>query len=376
MKKILPFLILISALAVSGSAAFYSVSGLGKLFAGAAIEVMVMAGSLEFAKLVIATALHRYWTSVNKMMRAYLVIAMIALIGITSAGIYGFLSNAYQVTAMKDQITMKEIGILELKKERFDEHKAEFSLEKGQIIDNISGLRTSLSNPSQIQYIDKETGQLITTSSSSARKLLERQLDDAISRRDLLSTKIEVAMDSLTSMDIAIVEAQANSDTSAELGSLKYIAELTGYPMDVVVNWLLFLLVFVFDPLAVTLIVLANFSFEKAFGGHVVDVIVGKVEVPEVETPELELREDIIAALTSKPDINIEPIIEESRTQDAAERTVLSSGVPDAVADQIKEAFPDMIFEESGSQQPILSETAKKNMSWQEIEKWYKDNSV
>ena len=99
--KIFPWVIALSALSVSGSAAFYSVYGLSKMFAGASLQVMIMAGSLEFAKLVIASLLHQYWSSINKILRAYLLIATLVLIAITSGGIYGFLSSAYSETSLK-----------------------------------------------------------------------------------------------------------------------------------------------------------------------------------------------------------------------------------------------------------------------------------
>jgi len=95
-RNLFPFLIALSALSVSASAAFYSVSGLSKLFAGASFEVIIMAGSLEVAKLVIASLLYQYWTDLNKILRTYLTIAAIILVLITSMGIYGFLSAAYQ----------------------------------------------------------------------------------------------------------------------------------------------------------------------------------------------------------------------------------------------------------------------------------------
>ena len=97
-KGMLPFLIGFSALSVSGSAAFYSVFGLSKLFAGASTEVIIMAGSLEIAKLVTASLLYQYWDTINKILRTYLTIATVILIIITSMGIYGFLSAAYQET--------------------------------------------------------------------------------------------------------------------------------------------------------------------------------------------------------------------------------------------------------------------------------------
>jgi hypothetical protein len=86
-KYFLPILITLSALAISASAAFYSVSGLGKLFAGASMEVMVMAASLEVSKLVIASLLYQYWNKINGILKTYLTIAALVLVGITSAGI-------------------------------------------------------------------------------------------------------------------------------------------------------------------------------------------------------------------------------------------------------------------------------------------------
>ena len=97
-KGLFPFIIAFSALSVSGSAAFYSVFGLSKLFAGAQFEVIIMAGSLEVAKLVIASLLYQYWDTINKLLRLYLTIAATILVLITSMGIYGFLSAAYQDT--------------------------------------------------------------------------------------------------------------------------------------------------------------------------------------------------------------------------------------------------------------------------------------
>ena len=115
-NKIFPLLIAFSALSVSASAAFYSVSGLSKLFAGASLEVIIMASSLEVAKLVIASLLYQYWDSINKILRTYLAIAAGVLILITSTGIYGFLSAAYQETANKEGIVTQQIEALETKK--------------------------------------------------------------------------------------------------------------------------------------------------------------------------------------------------------------------------------------------------------------------
>ena len=116
-KRLFPFLISLSALAVAGSAAFYSVFGLSKLFAGAATQVIIMAGSLEFAKLVSASLLYQYWDTLNKALKGYLMIAVFTLMLITSGGIYGFLSGAYQSTATKSELLDKSLSILNQKQE-------------------------------------------------------------------------------------------------------------------------------------------------------------------------------------------------------------------------------------------------------------------
>ena len=86
----------VAALLIAGSAGFFSVFGLSKLFAGAALSVIIMAGSLEFGKLVTAAFLYRYWDKINVFQKTYLMTAVITLVLITSAGIFGYLSNAYQ----------------------------------------------------------------------------------------------------------------------------------------------------------------------------------------------------------------------------------------------------------------------------------------
>ena len=262
-QKLFPLLIAFSALAVSGSAAFYSVFGLSKLFAGASLQVIIMAGSLEFAKLVCASLLYQYWGTINKVLRAYLSIAVFVLILITSGGIYGFLSGAYQETATKSEFLDKSLAVLQMKQTRFEEQKTDLSLEKTQLSSTISDLRTSLSNPAQVQYIDRESGQLITTTSSSARKALQSELSATIKDRDDINLKLEAVQDSIMKLDSDLLELEIGNEEQRELGPLKYLSEVTGQPMNKVVNWFLLLIIFVFDPLAISLVIAANFAFTQ-----------------------------------------------------------------------------------------------------------------
>ncbi len=262
-KRLFPFLIALSALAVSGSAAFYSVFGLSKLFAGASTEVIIMAGSLEFAKLVVASLLYQYWDTINKFLRFYLGIACFILILITSGGIYGFLSGAYQSTATQSELLDKSLSILNQKQIRFEEQKEDLKIEKNGLTKSISDLRIALSNPAQVQYIDKESGQLITTSSSSARRALQNELSIATNNRDNINIRIEAVMDSINKTDIALLDKEYSNEAESELGPLKYLAETTGQDMGTVVNWFLLLIIFVFDPLAIALVVAANMAFAQ-----------------------------------------------------------------------------------------------------------------
>ena len=107
-----------SALSIAGSAAFFSVYGLSKLFAGAQTAVIIMAGSLEFGKLVAASFLYRYWKDINPFHKVYMTIATIILILITSAGIFGFLSNAYQGATVSFE---KETTALLYKEDRLEQ---------------------------------------------------------------------------------------------------------------------------------------------------------------------------------------------------------------------------------------------------------------
>ena len=252
-KRVLPYIIALSALLVSGSAIFYSVYGLSKLFAGASKAVIIMASSLEIAKLVVASLLYVYWDEINKLLRLYLTIACITLMLITSGGIYGFLSGAYQSTAAKSELLDKHEFVLKTKQDRFNTRlNSENEL--------VMYYTEALSNPTMIQYVDSASKQLVTTTSSRQRKLMINQLNEVKSRVNALT-------DSISVYDMKILNKQISNEGARELGPLKYVAKSLGVEMDKVVNYFLLLIVCVFDPLAVCLVIAANFAFTRGVNG-------------------------------------------------------------------------------------------------------------
>jgi flagellar basal body-associated protein FliL len=253
-NKIFPLLIAFSALSVSASAAFYSVSGLSKLFAGASLEVIIMASSLEIAKLVIASLLYQYWDTINKGLRAYLIIAAGVLILITSAGIYGFLSAAYQETANKENIVTQQITALETKKALYEETRDNLLADRK----SNNELRGTLSKGSTTQYTDKNGNLVVRTNNSAIRNI-----ESTAKENERLAAKLDVANDSIFALETQILETRVNSEAASELGPLKYLSELTGVEMNRIINWLLLIIIFVFDPLAIALVIAANFAFAQ-----------------------------------------------------------------------------------------------------------------
>mgnify|MGYP003624602401 CR=1 FL=1 len=263
-KSFFPFVIAFSALSVSASAAFYSVSGLSKLFAGASFEVLVMAGSLEVAKLVIASLLYQYWDTLNKHLRTYLTVATVVLVLITSMGIYGFLSAAYQDTYRKLTIKENETAFLDQKKQFYENDVIRYDEELKRISTNISTLSNARSQSIQVRDTSVAGG-IRTTISTSELRMAQKRIEVEEQNRKNVQKKRETVADSLQKYQLAILELDNNTDVAGELGPLQYLSGLTDTPMDKIINILLLVIIFVFDPLAISLVVAANFAFDQAY---------------------------------------------------------------------------------------------------------------
>ena len=261
--NIFPFIIALSALSVSASAAFYSVSGLSKLFAGASFEVIIMAGSLEISKLVIASLLYQYWGTINKWLKAYLILASVILVLITSMGIYGFLSAAYQDTYRNLSVKENKISFLTQKKDFYESDVLRYDTELNRISENISILSNAKSTGIQVRDTSVASGFRNTISTTELR-LSQKRISVEEENRKITQSKREIVADSLQKYQLKILTLENDSESTGELGPLQYLSGLTEISMDKIINILLLVIIFVFDPLALSLVVAANFAFEQA----------------------------------------------------------------------------------------------------------------
>lgn len=258
-KKLFPLLILICALGLSSTAAFYSITGLSMLFSMTKTPVIIMASFLELSKVTIAALLQKYWSKIKWIMKSYLIIALLVLMAITSAGIYGLLSSGYQGTINKNNISEKEILIIDKQIQTQEKNKELTQSQLLQIQQSISQLRQSLGNNNQ-SYKDKQ-GNILITSSSQNRKAYEKQLNYIQEQEKKLQSDIQKQDSTIIKLTNNKFEIELKSESSNELGPLKYLANLTNQSMDKIINWLLLMLIFVFDPLAIILIIAASWSF-------------------------------------------------------------------------------------------------------------------
>ena len=215
----------LSALFIAGSAAAFSVYGLAKLFSGAFLSVVVMASSLELGKLVAASFLYRYWKMINWFQKVYMTFAVIVLIGITSAGIFGYLSNAYQGATLEFEKQSTELLTIEERIEQLDEDKVFLKEELEQAISELPD-----------NYI-------------TAKRNLREEYNPQITQinQELLEYKTRRA-----DLEIELVS------TGVDVGPAIYLARTFGTDIDTVVKFFIFILIFVFDPLAVMLVIAYN----------------------------------------------------------------------------------------------------------------------
>jgi hypothetical protein len=236
----------ITALLIAGCAAFFSVTGLGLLFSGATVAVVIMASALEIGKLVAASYLHNYWKETSVAIKTYLIVGIVALMGITSAGIFGFLSNAYTQT----QISVAQVDAeTQLIEDQINNAIADIPRWEGRI-QTLSDNRTR----QEIRYDElvagdnwvnaKKTTDLIEESDSEIKSLNNRILESRAKADSLDKVLFDVR--------------EKNVDVSREIGGFRFVASAFDQDVDTIVKWFILILIFVFDPFAVMMVIAFN----------------------------------------------------------------------------------------------------------------------
>ena len=225
MKSKFHLLLAFTALFVAGNAAFFSVFGISMLFSGAFLSVVLMASSLELAKLVGASFLYRYWGRINLLMKTYMIVGVLTLVGITSGGIFGYLSNAYQGATLEFEKQSTELLFLEEELDRLQEDK---KLLLGEMEEQVNSYPENY----------------ITARRNTRNNYLEQV--------NVVNQQIRDMSPTVSNLKIELLE------TGVDVGPAIYIARTFGTDVDTVVKFFIFILIFVFDPLAVVLVIAYN----------------------------------------------------------------------------------------------------------------------
>jgi hypothetical protein len=239
-------------------AASFSVYGIGLLFSGAAIAAMIMASALELGKLVTTSWLFRNWGIANKLMKIYMLFAVIVLMGITSLGIFGYLTSAYQKSALENELRLTKITTFE--KQRSDESinidNFQTEIEKLYQLrkDQESRMTDTLNNP----LITRNPIQLQTIQGQ-----INSQIDDINIQIKSTNDKVESSKNNISKLDEDIINLKIEGSEQKDIVTFKFVADEFNTDINDIAKWFIFIIIAVFDPLAVVLLIAANMSINN-----------------------------------------------------------------------------------------------------------------
>lgn len=296
-------LVIFTSLLIAGCAAYFSVYGIGLLFSGATIAAMVMASSLELGKLVTTSWLFRYWNKANILMKTYMIIAIFALMGITSLGVFGFLTAAFQKSSLETELSVNKISTLEIQK---NEEKLKIESVK-KSIERIYTLRSSQEsrltevltntliarNPIQLQNIQNQINDQITD--------LNKQLESE-------NEKSKIYGDKISKIDEEIFKLKVDNSQKKDITTFKFVADQFNTTIQNVVKWFIAVLIAVFDPLAVILLLAYNISSNRVYDEETKEFQMYKNKQSTTDS-DSNVVEKVIEKIVEKP-VEVEKIVE------------------------------------------------------------------
>ena len=247
--------ILLTSLLIAGCAAYFSVYGIGLLFSGAAIAAMIMAASLELGKLVSTKFVFENWKKVNLLIKLYLTIAVFVLMAITSLGIFGYLTAAFQKSSLESELSNNKIVSLETQK--ISESKKTETIKS--TIDNLYKLRSSQEN----RLNESMTNVLIARNPIAMQNLqnqINEQISDLNKQIELENEKVKNNETKISSIDEQIFKLKVENSQRKDITTFKFVADEFGTTVPKVAKWFIIVLITVFDPLAIVLLIAYNFK--------------------------------------------------------------------------------------------------------------------
>lgn len=288
-------LTLLVALALSAIAAFYSIAGLAAIFSAAVTPIVIMGSTLELAKIVVTVWLHEHWKRCRLLMKSYLVAAVVVLMLITSMGIYGFLSKAHLDQTVPTGDVAAQVALLDekIKTER----------------DNIEGFKQAL------KQLDAQVNEMMgrTTDDKGANRAVQLRRQQAAERKQLQNSMAE-AQQLITQFQAERTPLASNlRKVEAEVGPIKYIAALIydqkpdENMLEKAVRWVIITIVFVFDPLAIMMLLAAT----ESFGWRKQDKLQKQTESQTVEEGAVPPQEPNVTTVTVEPTTTVIPVTPE-----------------------------------------------------------------
>lgn len=250
--------VIFTSLLIAGCAAYFSVYGIGMLFSGATFAAMVMAGSLELGKLVTTSWLFRYWYRSNILMKGYMIFAIISLMFITSLGVFGFLTSAFQKSSLEAEISNSKV--------------VAFESQKVEELKKIESTKTSISNlfrlrSSQESRLTETLTNVVIARNPIQFQNLQNQINDQIEsinkQLESENTKLKSSDEKITSLDNEIFKLKVENSQKKDITTFKFVADEFNTTIQKVVKWFIVVLITVFDPLAVILLLAYNITTNK-----------------------------------------------------------------------------------------------------------------
>lgn len=378
-------LALITALTLSVIAAWYSVVGLTAIFAAAMIPIIIMGGSLEIAKVVTTVWLHRYWDQCGKIMKSYLTIAVVVLALVTSMGIFGFLSKAHMDQGIPTGDVAAQISLLD---EKINIQKELIKSER----ENIESARRALSQLDAQVSARLERGTSEASAERSVQIRAAQRRDRQAYTKEIDEAQVRIEKSNATIQSLSLEKAPLATQyrkIEAEVGPIKYIAALIygdnpdNATLERAVRWVIILLIFVFDPLALMLVIAAISSYKWEFDKKEEFTPATTAGYLPLTPDEKEEQTSVIEPKAGDMELTADggKIVQEEEVQPLKKKLSERLNLKEKLSNlnvklprlmEIKEKLKSLSLPRLNKSSSNLKSSLKENLSWQNLTNWNK----